>query len=1475
MRKRSDYVGHEGFFSRRWWRLAVGALPAFALLSASAGARAATITWDGGNSGNGTTWNTANNWNPNGVPGSTDDVVINTAGNNISIDTNVNVKSITINGPCTRSIAPAGAQTIHTSGDFTIAPTSAGGSFTLSNSITTVDGQFIHSNGNMTVNGNGGTLVLDSTGTASHTFNSSEALSKVTVGTDLGLVGYWKLDESSGSTIADSSGYANTGTLLGGYTHSTSVPAALGAGDTHSLTFNGSNAYASLGVSSMLANNSPQSISLWVNLTSNANVQNFVAMVNVPSQSGLQVGLRNGNLVTWNWGGGALITGTLPTTGAWHHVVYTWDGTTNRMYLDNTAQTSTTTAHQTASPDNLYFGSYDGVNELLSGSLDDVRVYNRALSAAEVSALFTGNAPTAGTGGTHTFNGTFATAGTLTIGSGTMTGSIPLNIGGSLLNFGTFTDTGAITLSGTGSSNVVLAGGAVFDAVTVSGSGGTYTFADPVSITNSATSNLTIASGATVKGTSAMTVRGNWANSGTFLGTGPVTLTATTTGKTIQSNGGRFSALTVNGSGGAYTLSDRLWVPNGALTMTAGTLNASTFTARVGSFSGAGTFNVGTGTVILDGTNDATLPYASWSGLRMEDTDETSLVGYWKLDVGAGTEVYDASGSGLTGTLSSSGITWAASVPSAILFEDPASVTFNGSTGYANINVTSGLPVANAAQSIAFWAKPASTSNTQVMVNVTAAISGSAVEVGIKGGALAVWNSGGTNLISTTVPSTGVWHHIVYTYNGSSGQTLYVDGVATTASSGNNNTATPTAVFFGSADGANNFYNGSLDDVRIYSVALSSTQVAALVAGRYAGTGGTVTYTLGSSTAVSGLLALDNANLNGNGKTMSASSASAVALVNSGTYTVGSAAQSFSGGLTVNPAGTLTLASSGGSVQIGSGKTLTMNGTLNASSTGATIQSVSGNYAFQVGTASTSKPTLNITGLAVKNTDTNGMQINVNTGSVTTFTKFDNIAFSSGTGAELLQIYSTSLFLNSNGCTFDSGVAATTTASVKLTGNGTGDGETRAVFGASTCASTFTSCQASKSDDDSDNDGVGNTPATNGAVVQFVRDVGDDTAGTIAGMPTAAFSWTTFTYYSTYAAYNNASGTSAIIYVRDSSGNAKYSWTAPAGETIVGTPRWNSVGSTHYLYVAMQSGKVYRLIDNASTSLTLDASWTTNPFNCGCTITTPLAMDTNNLYWGGTSGGQKLWTLGQSSETQPMGSPFTVTPTITSASPALWTNTVGMTTTSYLILGLTGHIIEIDVSGQVNSYDNTNPGTASIAGRIAIGTNGSTRMFAGDTAGKVWAIDPTPANFTGTQKLWVYNGTAATVGSPFYDYTSNTLMYGTSIGTVNSLSSAGAAQTGYPYTPGAASDAISTAPFYASGVLLVGTSTGKLWVIDRNAGSGPAPIRKYFFGSTESVSGIGFDASTNRYMITTSDSTAKDGKLYYIDLVADPTSGSS
>jgi hypothetical protein len=79
---------------------------------------------------------------------------------------------------------------------------------------------------------------------------------------------------------------------------------------------------------------------------------------------------------------------------------------------------------------------------------------------------------------------------------------------------------------------------------------------------------------------------------------------------------------------------------------------------------------------------------------------------------------------------------------------------------------------------------------------------------------------------------------------------------------------------------------------------------------------------------------------------------------------------------------------------------------------------------------------------------------------------------------------------------------------------------------------------------------------------------------------------------------------------------------------------------------------------------------------------------------------------------------------------------------------------------------------------------------------------------------------------------------------------------------------------YTGGILVVGTTTGRLFFLDRNNGTtGPAMVRQYYFGPTEAVSGIGYDSNVNRYMVSTADPTTNDGRLYYIDLIADPTAG--
>jgi outer membrane protein assembly factor BamB len=244
---------------------------------------------------------------------------------------------------------------------------------------------------------------------------------------------------------------------------------------------------------------------------------------------------------------------------------------------------------------------------------------------------------------------------------------------------------------------------------------------------------------------------------------------------------------------------------------------------------------------------------------------------------------------------------------------------------------------------------------------------------------------------------------------------------------------------------------------------------------------------------------------------------------------------------------------------------------------------------------------------------------------------------------------------------------------------------------------------------------------------------------------------------------------------------------------------------------------------------------------------------------------QKVWTLGQQSRTQPTGSPLTITPVLTSTAPAIWSNGGNQ----FLFLGMSGNVIKIDITNQTLAETNTNPGSAAVYGRI---TSASSRVFAGDDAGRMWAIDAT--NFAGTNRLWQYALSGDSIKSAaYYDYSAAVLHFGTELGKMAAVNANGVALTGYPFMPGSVSDAIRAAPLYLDGILIFGTTTGKLYFYDRNNGTtGPALIKQYYFGPTQMVSSVAYDSSASRYMVTTSDPSAKDGRLYYFDAIIDPTS---
>ena len=1397
------------------------ALGALAWLS-PATASALTCTWNRSTASN---FNGSTSyWSCGRVPTTADTVVFNSTGaGNCSITAAVSVISISINSGYTGTVTQTSGDTITTSGNFTQgAGTFAGGDSTIDvgGSFNLSAGTFTSTSGRLEVGGafnntggtfnhNSGRVMLNST--TSQTFASNGA-TFYDLHINDGLRGYWRLDETA-SPAVDSSGYGNNLTWQVSPSGDAVNVAPTLFQSSRSLAMVMADRDAALvAMPSNMQMALPITLSAWYRATArDTNASDIIS-----GRDAYVLRLDSAGPAVAKHTGGDVWVELKPTQsgyldGSWHHVAAVL-GSTGGMYLyydGNLISSNTNTtaiAYNNTGGLNLAIGRHGGANTGMDfgGNIDEVRVYNRALSAAEINSLYIGHQPASGSA-THTLTGEPVFARDLYIDSGTL-----------------------------------------------------------------------------AAGTNDITVAGNWWNQGgVFTGTGTVTFTGTTggTSNVIRSAGQPFGAITVNQPGRNWTLADRLWAPGSAITITAGALFASSYSIHAGTLTESGTFDGGTGTVVLDSSSDLTFESANFSALRVEDPTESNLVGYWKLDEGQGSRLRDYSGNGNTGTLVN-GPKWTTSVSSAIGFDDPAAVTFSGdSTVDDHATMTaSGALAFNPNTShvtVAYWmyyaSTPTVTRNAVTLDHAGLLQTGFVRNAGVT--YLAAWNAGGgaAPLVSTSsIPAAG-WHHFAYTWDGTNSK-LYIDGGTPDSTTANAPTSsTISTVWLGTYDGASELYAGQLDDVRIYNRALTEAQIGSLAAGRYAGTGGTATLTMAGTATVGSTFAIDSGSLNTStfNLTAAASDATKVAFVNAGTLTVGSGIAAFVGGLTVQPGGTLAMATSGGSVRIASTKTLTIDGTLNASSTGATIRNNgSGNYAFKVGSTAMTTPTLNITGLAVKNTDTNGMWINADSSATTTFTRFDNIAFSSGTGTQLLRIYSPLLYLASQGCTFDSGASASTTYSVTLAGDGTSNGETRAVFGGSTCATSFASCQASKNDDDSDNDGVGNAPAGNEAVVQFVRGAATDTAGTIEGFPTAAFDWNTFAYYSTYVTFHDVSGTVDRVYVRSQTGAAEYSWDTPANEQIVGVPRWITTGTTHYLYVATASGKVYRLIDDgASLTQANSGNWTgaANPFDCGCTIVTPLAMNASNLYWGGTEAGpvQRVWTLGQESRAQPMGSPFTITPVITGTSPALWADGA----THYLFIGLTGNVIKLNVSNQTLNATNTNPGAASIRGRVSVGGG---RVLAADDSGDVWAIDPN--NFTGTNRLWQHTVSGDSImGSLLYDSVGQVVHVGTELGKITAINSSGVAVTGYPITPDLTTDSIRAAPLYLNGILIFGTTTGKLYFYDRTNGSGPVLIRKYYFGPTQSVSGIGYDSNAQRYMVSTADPATKDGRLYFFDAITDPS----
>ncbi|MGW0811447.1 LamG-like jellyroll fold domain-containing protein, partial [Nonomuraea sp. NPDC002799] len=196
-----------------------------------------------------------------------------------------------------------------------------------------------------------------------------------------GLVAAYGMNEGTGTTVADASGRSNTGT-------STNATWSTSGRYGGALSFNGSNAYVSVPDSASLRLTTGMTLEAWLNP---ATAGGYRTALIKQHASGLAYALwanadnnRPYTEIATTTDQGLSGTASLPLN-TWTHLTATYDGTTLRLFTNGT-QTASKAVTGTLRTDTqaLRIGGSSLWGEHFNGLIDDVRVYNRALTPTEI-----------------------------------------------------------------------------------------------------------------------------------------------------------------------------------------------------------------------------------------------------------------------------------------------------------------------------------------------------------------------------------------------------------------------------------------------------------------------------------------------------------------------------------------------------------------------------------------------------------------------------------------------------------------------------------------------------------------------------------------------------------------------------------------------------------------------------------------------------------------------------------------------------------------------------------------------------------------------------------------------------------------------------------------------------------------------------------------------------------------------------------